>query len=107
MPESVFANTAPDFTIYYLSGSGFTSPTWNGYPAAAIDSLPIFEDSKLNISFLAAIPGITLTPETSTDLQTWTTQGVTLSEIGVDNRRTASVTVDAPERYLRLRVGEE
>lgn len=67
----------------------------------------MFEDSTLSVSYLATIPGITLTPETSTDLQNWTTEGVTLSEIGEDNRRTASVTVDAPERYLRLRIGEE
>jgi hypothetical protein len=30
----VFASTASGFTLYYLAGaSGFTSPTWNGYPA--------------------------------------------------------------------------
>ncbi len=34
----VFGDTAPAFTIYYLSCStGFTSPTWNGYPAIRID----------------------------------------------------------------------
>ncbi len=34
----VFEGTAPDFTIYYLSSStGFTSPTWNGYPATMVD----------------------------------------------------------------------
>ena len=34
----MFENAAPDFTIYYLSGStGFTSPTWNGYPTTMID----------------------------------------------------------------------
>ncbi|YCM45741.1 leucine-rich repeat domain-containing protein [Verrucomicrobiaceae bacterium 227] len=33
-----FANTAPGFTIFYLSCStGFTSPAWNGYPAVRID----------------------------------------------------------------------
>ncbi|MFC7337479.1 leucine-rich repeat domain-containing protein [Haloferula chungangensis] len=36
--ENTFANTAPGFTIYYLSCStGFTSPTWNGYPTVRID----------------------------------------------------------------------
>lgn len=103
---SVFANAAPDFTIYYLSGSnGFSSPTWNGYPATAIDHGPILNNSNLSISFLAEIPGITLTPETSTDLQNWTTEGVTLSDIGEDNRRTASVTRDRAARYFRLVVG--
>jgi hypothetical protein len=42
-----FDGTAPDFTIYYTShSSGFTSPTWNGYPAAMIDTdLPLFSAS--------------------------------------------------------------
>ena len=31
MGEEVFDFAGPDFTIYYL-GSGFTSPTWYGYP---------------------------------------------------------------------------
>jgi hypothetical protein len=36
--ESVFADAGPAFSIYYLSCSaGFTSPTWNGYPAVEID----------------------------------------------------------------------
>jgi hypothetical protein len=33
-----FGQTAPGFTIYYLSSrSGFTSPTWRGFPATMID----------------------------------------------------------------------
>jgi hypothetical protein len=42
MGSSVFANTASDFTVYYASGSiGFTSPTWNGYPAESVGAAPI------------------------------------------------------------------
>jgi len=38
LDEKTFANTSPDFTIYYLSTStGFTSPTWNGYPTVMLD----------------------------------------------------------------------
>ncbi|MCF7674164.1 MAG: leucine-rich repeat protein, partial [Akkermansiaceae bacterium] len=34
MGSSVFSNTGAGFTIYHLSGMpGFTSPTWQGYPA--------------------------------------------------------------------------
>ena len=34
----VFGFTAPGFTIYYLNCRiGFTSPTWNGYPAIMIN----------------------------------------------------------------------
>ena len=35
--SSVFDQTSSGFTLYYLSGSsGFTSPTWHGYPAQII-----------------------------------------------------------------------
>jgi hypothetical protein len=35
----VFAQTANGFTLYYLSGSsGFTSPTWHGYPTALLSA---------------------------------------------------------------------
>ena len=37
----VFFSTAPGFTVYYTSGStGFTSPTWNGYPAVMVSAVP-------------------------------------------------------------------
>ena len=35
---TVFDRAAPGFTVYYLAGStGFTSPTWESYPAVEID----------------------------------------------------------------------
>ena len=43
----VFNGTAAGFTIYYHEGStGFTSPTWNGYPAVMIGapSVPTLEE---------------------------------------------------------------
>lgn len=37
--DIVFANTAPGFTIYYYgTPTGFTSPTWKGYPAVNLIS---------------------------------------------------------------------
>ena len=42
-----------------------------------------------------------------TDLRNWTTKGISLSPIGNDDRRLASVAMDAPKRYLRLVVGTE
>jgi hypothetical protein len=36
---SVFSNVAPDFTIEFLSGTeGWSTPTWNGYPAVPFDA---------------------------------------------------------------------
>ena len=37
MGSGVFDSTGNGFTVYYRSGqTGFTSPTWNGYPASAV-----------------------------------------------------------------------
>jgi hypothetical protein len=42
MGTGVFANAAGGFTVKYHSGTtGFTSPTWNGYPAINMDPLSI------------------------------------------------------------------
>jgi uncharacterized repeat protein (TIGR02543 family) len=42
MDWGVFDLTANDFTVYYFSGrTGFTSPTWLGYPAVAMDPAPM------------------------------------------------------------------
>lgn len=37
----VFNSVAPDFKINYIKGkTGFTTPTWYGYPCAAVDPSP-------------------------------------------------------------------
>jgi formylglycine-generating enzyme required for sulfatase activity len=42
MGSSVFYNSASGFTVYYNSGStGFTSPTWYGYPAVSVVTAPL------------------------------------------------------------------
>ncbi|MGK0186688.1 MAG: hypothetical protein ACI9R3_002471 [Verrucomicrobiales bacterium] len=147
---SLFAGSAPDFTIYYLSSStGFTSPEWEGYPATEIDVAaypavfwllkhdlpynsdlhddagllmayaldldpdsnaanrqpePVFDPvtGTLNVSFHAASPGITYTVETSADLKNWSTGDVTQSDLDQDNRRTASISKDGPNLFMRL-----
>ena len=36
--DDVFRDSSADFTVYYFKGaSGFTSPTWKGYPSIEID----------------------------------------------------------------------
>ena len=150
-----FTNTAPDFTIYYLSTStGFTSPTWNGYPAVEINvdqyraapwllehglphdadlhqdinsdgvsllmayaldldprqnlrsrlPVPTMDTDSLRLTFPASRANLSYTVQTSTDLQTWTAEGVTTSEFDPDGRRTASTSRDVPRRFLRLMV---
>lgn len=140
-------------TIYYLSSrTGFTSPTWQGYPAIRINETtypaaawllqnglwyetnlgtdpdgdgvnlrlgwalnldptvpqraqlpsPVLSGNNLQLSFYAGRAGLTYRAETSTDLTNWTTTGVTLSAPGPDGRRTASVPLGAPGRFLRI-----
>ena len=49
MSWGVFGSTAPGFTVYYYNGAtGFTSPTWMGYPAVNMG------DSSLKASWLFA-----------------------------------------------------
>lgn len=55
----------------------------------------------------SAIPGGISTPfsysvETSTDLRTWTTEGVTLGELRPDGLLPASVSRQGPNRFLRV-----
>jgi len=68
------------------------------------DSLPeaVLEENTVSLSFHATSPGITYRVETSTDLRTWTMEGVTQSAPGPGHRSTATVVRDAPERFLRL-----
>lgn len=190
--DNTFANTAPDFTIYYLSSStGFTSLTWNGYRTVMLDEstyptapwlvshdfpqdtnlnqdlngdgidllmtyaldldppqnlsgslprdtdlhqdlnnegvdllmayalnlnpssnlskqmpAPVLDGDALTLSFNAAAPGVTYTVETSTDLETWTTDGVVISEFDANKHRTASVPLNTARRFLRLVVSD-
>ena len=67
---------------------------------------PVLTDDSLTLTFHAAAPGITYTVESSTDLQTWTTESVATSDLDSHRHRTASVPINAQRRYLRLMVRE-
>ena len=67
---------------------------------------PVLHPDRLSLTFHAATAGITYEVETSTGLDQWTTEGVTLSAIGADQRRTASVPRSGPGRFLRLKVAD-
>lgn len=67
---------------------------------------PVLTGDSLTLNFRAAAPGITYSVQTSTDLQTWSADGVDLSDLDPTNHRTASVPLDAPRRFLRLAVSE-
>ena len=153
--RDIFDRTASAFTVYYFShNTGFTSPTWQGYPAQPIteplwvwlnyheypidadmgqdlsgdgvalltayaldldphqdlsESLPLPEigSGSLNMSFYAGAEGVEYIVETSVNLVSWSTAGVSLSVPDAESFRTASVSLNSPCRFLCLRfVGE-
>ena len=54
-----FQGTATDFTIYYTGrGTGFTSPTWNRYPAIGVD--PALRPSISLVSLMPAETRLTI-----------------------------------------------
>jgi hypothetical protein len=63
---------------------------------------PSLAPGTLSISYYAASPAVVYTVKTSTDLENWTTNGVTLS--GTPEDQTASVERTSPRRFLRLLV---
>ncbi|MFH1497141.1 MAG: leucine-rich repeat domain-containing protein [Verrucomicrobiota bacterium] len=154
--RSTFQNHTDGFAVYFFhDATGFTTPTWNGYPAvdmgghrsfvawlishrlehdtdpavaandagvsllesyalgldpfdATATELPqaAFDagNGALSIRYHAGTDGVIYTPEASTDLRQWTTDGVDVSPPDFDQHRTATVDVDGPARFLRLRL---
>ena len=154
---SVFDAAHPDFMIYYFSDqTGYSSPSWEGYPASEIDlsthplalwlldyniapltdinmdpngdSVDLLMEYALNLNptennatntpqldfgnpqpgvisiwYYANQSNVTYTVDTSTDLQTWTTNGVTLTPLNGDYRA-AWTPKNGPKQFLRLRV---
>ncbi|MGA0900321.1 MAG: leucine-rich repeat domain-containing protein [Luteolibacter sp.] len=75
-------------------------------PRNARAEMPVVElsASTMDYEFYSSAEGISYTIETSNDLSTWVTTGITLSPIGADGKRTASVPLDVDRRFIRLRV---
>ena len=67
---------------------------------------PALDAGSLSLSFFGASDGIRYAVKTSTDLRSWTSEGVMLSEPDAEGRRSAMVSQDSPGRFLRLVVAE-
>lgn len=64
------------------------------------------DPSGMRMTYHAARPEITYLVETSEDLKTWTTTGVSVSDLDLENQCTATIDLTAPHRFLRLRVAK-
>lgn len=63
MGLGVFEGTTAGFTVYFLkSKTGFTTPTWKGYPAVGLDALPGATAPAGSMEFLAKTVGSDETP---------------------------------------------
>ena len=58
----------------------------------------------LYLNYYATQAGVSYVVDVSTNLQTWSTNGVALSTIGSDNRRSAYTPITGPKKFLRLTV---
>lgn len=70
----------------------------SGVPSPALDG------TTLTLTFYAGNADVTYTVETSTDLQHWNSDGVTLTDLDPSGFRTASVPADSRIRLLRIGV---
>ncbi len=152
MSGNAFELCASNFAVYYPStATGFTSPTWFGYPAFAVTGVdpvvawltthqlpadsdlksdldgdgvsllmayalnlnpnqnlsgalpqPVLTTSQMSLSFYAGAAGIAYMVESSTDLQFWSTSGVSVSAPDANQIRTATVGNAATSRFMRL-----
>ncbi len=73
----------------------------NQLPTVVLDS------EKMSLSYFATSDGIVYKVETSTDFVDWIPEGVILSPLDPDGRRTASVNRSSSKRFLRLVVTAE
>jgi len=82
-------------TSYALDLDPFKNPA-SGLPAVSL--LP----NRMAMTYFAGRPDITYKVESSTDMQTWSTEGITISPPDALGRRTASAATDTPQKFLRL-----
>jgi hypothetical protein len=64
---------------------------------------PIIASGQIHLDFFAATPGVTYRVESSTNLNNWTTQGVTTSTLDANHLR-ASANRSGSSLYLRIAV---
>jgi autotransporter-associated beta strand protein len=63
---------------------------------------PVLAGNQMNLPFFAGSDGVTYTVEASSDLQTWSPTGVSVSAQDTNKFRTATINITGPRRFLRL-----
>ena len=63
---------------------------------------PVIAGDQMTLTFQAGSEGITYRVETSDNLQSWSTNGVTLSALDANGYRTAWFSGGGPNRFMRL-----
>jgi len=63
---------------------------------------PVVTGNQMSLTYYAGSPDVTYTVQSSTDLQTWSTDAVTLSGPDANSCYTATVPTTGPKRFLRL-----
>ena len=81
----------------------------NLVPHNALIELPqaIMGPSTLGMESYASAPGIACAAQTSTGMENWETEDVTLSDLDSAGNRTASIDRSTSRRFIRLAVAEE
>jgi hypothetical protein len=101
----VFAATAADFLIYYPStASGWSTPTWNGYPAHPYPLLTLrLNSGAVAPSFAYLLPGTNYQLQVSTDLSTWSNPGPVFTATNANQAYPQPFDVSTSDRlFFRL-----
>jgi hypothetical protein len=65
---------------------------------------PVFTPSQISLTFYGGSAGVVYSVETSTDLHTWTTAGVSISGPDANHFYTATVARSGPRGFIRLKI---
>jgi hypothetical protein len=101
----VFASTAPGFSIYYPStAAGWTTPTWNGYPAQPYPLLGlVLASGAVTPSFNYLLVGTNYQLQVSTDLSAWSNTGLVFTATNASAAYPQPFNVgSSPQLFFRL-----
>jgi hypothetical protein len=63
---------------------------------------PVIAANRMNLTYYAGSAGVTYTVQASSDMKTWSTEGVDTTAPDANSNRTASIPITGGSRFLRL-----